>query len=281
MKLIHFTDTHLVGHGQKLYGLDPLARLTACIADINRHHADAELCVITGDLTHWGECAAYRNLRDCLAELTVPLRLVIGNHDDRTELRLMFPDTAVDEYGFIQSGMDTEIGRLLFLDTIEEETHAGRYCLRRLEWLSDALNTAADQPVYLFMHHPPFPVGLPSLDALGIPPDQAHALNDLLEAHGDVRHIFFGHVHRPISGQWRGISFSTLRGTNHQISLDFQAIDDVPGSHEPPAYTVVLVDADRIVVHYHDFLDASPQFSLGSTDWDSWNQERDTRPIIA
>jgi 3',5'-cyclic AMP phosphodiesterase CpdA len=277
MKLIHITDTHLVGSSQTLYGLNPRARLAACIADINRHHPDADLCVITGDLTHWGESDAYRNLRDCLAELALPLRLVVGNHDDRAELRRVFPDTPVDDLGFIQSGLDTAAGRLLFLDTIQAGTHAGRYCPQRQDWLQRELENASDQPVYLFMHHPPFPVGLPSLDVIGIPKADAEALGELLETHGAVRHIFFGHVHRPISGQWRGISFSTLRATNHQVWLDFQALDDVPGSHEPPAYAVVFIEADRVVVHNHDYLDASPKFNLGSSDWTAWSRERDAQ----
>ncbi len=35
MKLIQITDTHLVPPGERLYGLDPRARLEACIADVN------------------------------------------------------------------------------------------------------------------------------------------------------------------------------------------------------------------------------------------------------
>ena len=38
----------------------------------------------------------------------------------------------------------------------------------------------------------------------------------------------------------------------------------IPGSHEPPAYAIVLADADTVVVHTHDYLDASPKFSMGS-----------------
>ena len=34
----------------------------------------------------------------------------------------------------------------------------------------------------------------------------------------------FGHVHRPISGVWRGIPFHTVRGFNHQVAL--QLSDD-------------------------------------------------------
>jgi hypothetical protein len=64
MKLIHITDTQFVAPGLTLYGLDPRVRLEAAINDINTHHSDAELAVITGDLTHWGEVQqAYRKGR--------------------------------------------------------------------------------------------------------------------------------------------------------------------------------------------------------------------------
>ncbi|MGI9301496.1 MAG: hypothetical protein ACR2RB_02145 [Gammaproteobacteria bacterium] len=33
MKFIHFTDTHLVSPGEKIYGLDPLARLHQVVMD--------------------------------------------------------------------------------------------------------------------------------------------------------------------------------------------------------------------------------------------------------
>src|SRR5256885_8190549 len=37
------------------------------------------------------------------------------------------------------------------------------------------------------------------------------------------RSLSFGHIHRPISGSWRGIPFSTLRGTNHQVALHLRS----------------------------------------------------------
>ncbi len=58
MKLIHITDTHFVARGLKLYGLDPHARLAAAVADVNALHRDAELAIVTGDVTHWGEPVA-------------------------------------------------------------------------------------------------------------------------------------------------------------------------------------------------------------------------------
>lgn len=278
MKLIHVTDTHLVKPGEMLFGLDPQARLEACVADINRHHADAGLCVITGDLTHWGEAEAYALLRDCLAPLAVPLHLVVGNHDEREAFLAAFPETPTDDNGFVQSVRETPVGRFLFLDTLQPGTHAGHYCEARLAWLEAQLADAGrcERPVYLFMHHPPFPVRLPLADTIGLL--DADPVRDVVKPHAaNVRHLFFGHVHRPISGSWCGIPFTTLRSTNHQCWLDFDATDTIAGSHEPPAYAIAFLDGETTLVHFHDYLDASEKFPMGTTDWADW-QRTDAAP---
>ena len=106
MKLIHLTDTHFVPQHQTLYGRDPSVALKRCLADINSNHADADLCVITGDLTHWGEPEAFDHLTDCLSTLSIPLRLLIGNHDSHAEFIRRLPDQELDENGFVQSCKD-------------------------------------------------------------------------------------------------------------------------------------------------------------------------------
>jgi 3',5'-cyclic AMP phosphodiesterase CpdA len=44
MKLIQISDPHIIAPGEKIYGLNPLQRLNACIADINTNQSDAECC---------------------------------------------------------------------------------------------------------------------------------------------------------------------------------------------------------------------------------------------
>ena len=127
MKLIHLTDPHFAPPGQTLYGRDPSVALKRCLADINEHHADADLCVITGDLTHWGEPEAFDHLRECLSVLNMPLQLLVGNHDSREEFRKWFPDQACDENGFVQSVEDLPVGRFIYLDTHEPAHHEGWY----------------------------------------------------------------------------------------------------------------------------------------------------------
>ncbi|WP_150286820.1 phosphodiesterase [Rhabdaerophilum calidifontis] len=260
MKLIHLTDTHLVLPGQMLYGLDPAARLAAAIADINAQHADADLCVVTGDLTHWGEPEAYALFRERMADLRVPHVAMVGNHDRREACLAALPTAPQDANGFVQGFRDSPAGRLIFLDTLDEDHHGGRLCRLRLDWLAGALESSGrDQPLLLFMHHPPFEVGVHEMDRIALA--EREALLDLLRPYlGRVRHLFFGHVHRPISGSWHGIPFSTLRGTNHQVWLDLRPDCPHLASHEPPAYAVVLARGATLVVHTHDFLDRSPRF---------------------
>ena len=270
MKFIQITDTHLVPKGETLHCLKPYDRLKACVEDINRCHNDAELCVITGDLAHDGVPDAYINLRACLSELPMPVYLLAGNHDSRSQLLAAFPDISVDAHGFVQFWLDCSAGRFLMLDTVEEGKAWGSYCEKRLVWLQDALAEARDRKVYLFMHHPPFDVGIPSVDRLGLGSDGLQ-IGEVLADYNNIRHLFFGHVHRPIAGSWRGIPFTTLRGTNHQVPLDFDAVEVVPKSHEPPAYALVLLSDDQTTMHFHDYLDTYrilyDKKSEGRPDW--------------
>ena len=254
MKFIHLTDLHLVDREKQLHDLDPAKRFSLCIDSINQYHSDAECCVVTGDLADRGDEDAYRFLAEQLQRLNMPCHLIIGNHDHRLRFREFFPDTPLDAGGFVQYTVETTAGVFLLLDTVKPGTHAGEYCLQRQDWLRTTLAQHADQPVFLFMHHPPFDLHLPSIDRIGLAEQQAFA--DVVSAHSNIRHIFFGHAHRPISGNWRGISMSSLRGTNHQIVLDFH-VEETIYIDEPPEYSIVFVSADQIVVHTHSYTSQS------------------------
>lgn len=250
MKIIQISDPHLVPPGGMVFDFDPLARLEACLADVNRNHADAELVVISGDLANDGERLAYEALKTRLTSLVPPSQLMLGNHDDRNLVLEIFPETKAED-GFVQTVVDTDEGRLILLDTLDAGNVEGRLCAARLDWLDRRLEEAHDRPAFIFMHHPPFRIHMPELDRVRLA--DADAFGALLARHGTIRHIFAGHVHRLIAGSWRGMPVSTLRSTNHQTALDFS--DDWRLGHEQPAYAVIFIDADGVVVHFHEFLD--------------------------
>lgn len=260
MKLIHLTDPHLPPPGHRLYGLDPNERFKQAIGHINANHADASLVLVTGDLTNDGVAASYEALRSHLGALRVPWRLLLGNHEERTLFRTIFPEAPADENGFIQSAYDTEDATILLLDTHEPGTPSGRLCEKRLGWLSDQLAARPEKDIYLAMHHPPLDLGLPGMDAIGLIDKKPFA--ETLAGHDRIRHIFFGHVHRLVTGSWRGIPFTGQRGVSHQLALTMTRTSGYPGSLESPTYGVVLIRPEGAIVHVCDFLDPSPAFDL-------------------
>ena len=266
LKFVHLTDTHLVCPGLKLYGLDPRARLDAAVADINKHHSDAAFAVVTGDLTHWGEAAAYANFAEAMAALKIPHVAMVGNHDRRQTCLGALDAAPRDANGFVQGTRQTPHGLFVFLDTLDETSHAGEMCANRLGWLAETLAAApTEMPFVVFMHHPPFAVGIEAMDKIALK-QSAEFAEVIAPYRPRIRHLFFGHVHRPISGSYGRIPFSTLRGTNHQVWFELDPKAEHLASHEPPAYSVVLVERETLVVHTHDFLDESPRFPFAAPE---------------
>lgn len=100
-KIIQLTDLHLVRPGKTLFGIDPAERLDSALCDIEENHADTNLLVITGDLTHGADEEAYDWLHGRLQRMDLPKRILIGNHDDRQIFKKYFPETPIDSHGFI------------------------------------------------------------------------------------------------------------------------------------------------------------------------------------
>ena len=168
----------------------------------------------------------------------------------------MFPETTTAG-GYVQAAVDTPRGVLVLLDTLEPGRADGVLCATRLAWLDRILSEAGERPVYLFMHHPPLPIGMTHFDGMTLA--EPSSLLSLIEGHGDVRHVFFGHVHVGVSGRWGSVSFSSVRGTCQHIELDL-ANRDTQFAHGSPAYGVILIGDDAVTVHTRDFLAPTPRF---------------------
>ncbi|WP_261391107.1 metallophosphoesterase [Roseovarius atlanticus] len=100
-KIVVFTDIHFVPEGETIIGLDPAARFAQGLAHAQKHHPDAARIVITGDLTHHGTDPEYRRLQAALADVQIPVSLMLGNHDRRGPFRSVFTDAPQTPEGFV------------------------------------------------------------------------------------------------------------------------------------------------------------------------------------
>jgi 3',5'-cyclic-AMP phosphodiesterase len=264
MKLLHLTDIHLTAAGCTIGGRDPRVNFERALADILRHHHDADLLVITGDLTDCGDRDDYEWLKARLDRFPIPARLCIGNHDRRAAFLSVFPDCTGPD-GFAQGAQDTAAGRCLFLDTAEPDTHAGRYCEPRQDWLEARLREHPG-PFLLFMHHNPMPTHIASTDDIMLLDDVA--FRRIVGRHRDkIRRIFFGHCHIPLAGSVSGVPVSSLRGTNHASYPDFTETDAAIAADLPETYGVVFLGDDYVTVHMVEFGYTGPIRNEDSPDY--------------
>jgi len=90
----------------------------------------------------------------------------------------------------------------------------------------------------VFLHHPPFPTGLKSMDAIGCL--DGEAMGAIVRQYPNVLRVLCGHHHRPIQTAWAGTIGSVAPSTAHQVMLDLVDEQAARIMMEPPAYHLHL-----------------------------------------
>ena len=259
MAFLQITDLHFVPPGRELFGLDPAARLAPAIDLINSEHRDASFLLITGDLAHRGEEAAYRALADLLDRCEIPVHLMLGNHDSRAPFRDVFDAPAVSGM-FVQFVVNDGDVPVICLDTLIDEPGRsdGALCGQRLDWLAQQIShLPAGRPWILALHHPPMVLGLPNMDWISL--NDGEALFKTLAPNPPAM-MLMGHLHRPIHGVWRGIPFHIQRGFNHQVAYRPAETQSLMFQDEPPEFSIVSLSRDGPVIHTRGYLSEGPAF---------------------
>ncbi|MEM8792323.1 MAG: metallophosphoesterase [Pseudomonadota bacterium] len=245
MKIIQVTDLHLGAERPKPGDPDPMLSFDLALDDIAMRHSDADLLVLTGDLSEHGETECYEAIRTRMTSVRSPYALLIGNHDDRGNFARIFPEH-LDELGFVQGARDLPIGRAIFLDTHQPGHHYGTLCETRLAWLRRELS-AHPGPFWIFMHHNPIPTHLPLIDRIMLN-DRANFANLIEEFAQKIAYIFHGHLHLPMSGALAGVPVHCPRGTSTAGYPNYGEDSLLPASGLPSSYSVIISDGRETTV---------------------------------
>ena len=257
LKIAHLSDLHITSGDFDRLGFDALERTRRAMDHILETFPEIDFLAITGDLTNWGEAESYARLRPLIDAFPRPVRLMIGNHDHRQNFLAAFGEREDFVTPYAQYRIDQHGHRMLFLDSVTENTHGGAFGARRLDWVESEI-ASAPQPVLIFMHHHPVASGAPAFDAKGLADGEAFAAL-LARYPGRVRHIFHGHCHATLHGQVLGVSFSGVRSVGIQAGTDLKS-DRACRWYGAPQYAIAVITGQAIVTHQVDFLHEGPVF---------------------
>ncbi|MEO5796849.1 MAG: phosphodiesterase [Rhodoferax sp.] len=249
--LLQLSDLHIREPGRLAYGrLDTAPFLQQAVDTILRLPQQPDAVVITGDLTDFGRAAEYAHLHGLLARLSMPVYLMPGNHDDRTQLRASFPRHAyLGDSGYMQFSVAVGDLQLVALDTVVPGSSHGSLCAERLQWLADTLDQHRNRPVVIAMHHPPFATLIGHMDQIGLLQGAAE-LEALVAQHPNVERIICGHLHRSIQVRFGGSIAMTVPSPAHQVCLDLAPDAASAWTLEPPGFALhALSDSGQLVSH--------------------------------
>lgn len=188
--------------------------LNQFVQQVNSESEKPNFVVFNGDLVHNVEPDSFKNFRNLVRPISVPVVLVHGNHDG------VYPDTQFldaqqDLSGYRKFNYSFDYGKWHFVVIAAPEQYP-TYAMRAktINWLRTDLQQNASKPTMVFMHYHIMPVGLSELEFYTYSPMSfKNELIDILTETGDVRYVMSGHVHSGLKAsdktklKYKGVNF--------------------------------------------------------------------------
>lgn len=228
LRIIQITDTHLLADKHCLLrGHDTDRSLRSVLNHVAQHAAPLNLVLVTGDLAHHAEPKAYERLKSYLEKIGAPIECLPGNHDSHSVMQASFMP-----YGIGCANIfDRRQWRIIMLNSVAPGQDLGQLSNAELARLDKALRGLTEGHALVCLHHPPVPVGNPSMDEMGL--SNAEEFFRVIDAHSCVRAVLWGHAHSEFADVRRGVQLLGTPSTCFQFKTSAAgiAVDDAP-----PAY---------------------------------------------
>lgn len=236
MHIAQISDTHVKAKNVHLFGsIDAFAHFERLVARIEALDPKPDVVIHTGDITNDGEMADFEAAAQCLAGLSMPVIVTLGNHDLREAARAVLGHLpGVPGQGHFAFAIDEYPVRIVMVDTLVEGAPHGRVGTEQLRWLDETLAAMPDKPTFVGLHHPPFTTGIGFMDRIGLRDTAEFA--GVIARHRQVKRVLAGHVHRPFTTCVGGAIAMTCPGAAHQVAIDFRAGGPENWSADPPGF---------------------------------------------
>lgn len=209
LTFVHLTDLHVGSpavQDNHLYS-DTSSTLRRILADIKTLVPQPRFIVASGDLTNRGDVGSYENLKALIAEagLDMPILFALGNHDRRDGFYPAMLGRTEDTNAPYDHAQVIDGLHVIVLDTSVPNKVGGAFEPGQLDWLKAELDSHADLPKLLVMHHSPaLDTHNPDMEWESLSYADTEALREAV-AGKKVIGILSGHIHYDRVANWHGI----------------------------------------------------------------------------
>ena len=241
LTVAHLSDTHF---GNRPGVADRSRRVVEAVARIR-----PDVVVVTGDVADHGLPEEYAEAIAVVGSLPVPVLWGTGNHDVREAFAETFFGAPTGDP--LNAAYDVAGHRFLMADSLVpappgDRIDHGELSPQTLEWL-DAELASSQVPTFVCLHHPPYPVGVPWIDAYLL--REPESLEAVVAAHSHVVATLVGHVHMAAASTFGGRPLLVGGGISSTIPLDSEGLPRL-WLDAPPTFALHLVDDGRLTTQW-------------------------------
>lgn len=236
IQIIQISDIHLFADKDAdLLGVKTEESFMAVRDCIIRNEHDADMVILSGDLSQDGSEASYKRLAEYVKSFNKPAYFFAGNHD--------FPEN-IDQY-FTGSHIkpDKQIlhdnWQIILLNSHKPGAVEGYLDSDQLKFMQDCLEAYPEYRSIVMFHHHPFGINCAWLDPLGV--SNADIFWQRISKYKNVGAVFFGHIHQVIEKSHNGIKCYSPPSTCIQFK---GGQDDFALENIPPGYRRIVLHDD-------------------------------------
>jgi len=181
IRIAQITDLHLDEPFQIENGIPTRKNALTILEDLKQKRIDRVVC--TGDI---GMAASHSWLFEQLNGLGIPFHVILGNHDEYTEVRKFYDVRVKSNPGELYYSLEEHPYKYLFLDTSSSAISS-----EQLSWIGQEVQSPKE--LIIFSHHPILPTGTTPQREFPLKGDKA--VQQLLDACDRRVVIFCGHLH--------------------------------------------------------------------------------------
>lgn len=239
INVLQITDIHLFADSKQLLkGINTEKSFQAVLAAIMVDSKRPDLVVLTGDLTHLGEAAAYQRLLEYCEQFTCPVYALPGNHDDLSMQQQLFNNSPI----LLEKSFLKYDWHFILLNSVIPKHSEGLLSQNELNFLQTALTRHAQLPTVIMLHHHVQKVN-GNMDTMIL--TNAKDFLQVIKPFKNVRVVLSGHVHQEFDQTVDHIRYLTSPSTCLQLKVG--AAEFVPDDQAKPGYRWLELNGDGTI----------------------------------